>query len=95
LPIATALAAEVLILVKFLLADRWVFGYRRPSIDRAVKYHGACAGALLVYWVVINALSGGLGVAYTLGFLLGTSASFVWSLLTNFLWVWHRAGVRP
>jgi putative flippase GtrA len=94
LPVATALAAEVLILVKFLLADRWVFGYPRPAVDRAVKYHGACAGALLVYWLVINLLAAGLGVAYTLAFVVGTGASFVWSLVTNFLWVWARAGVR-
>jgi putative flippase GtrA len=94
LPVATVLAAEVLILIKFLVADRWVFGYPRPALDRAVRYHGACAGALVVYWLVINLLSGALGVPYTLGFFLGTAASFVWSLLTNFLWVWARAGVR-
>jgi putative flippase GtrA len=95
LPIATALAAETLIIIKFLVADRWVFGHPRPAIDRAVKYHGACAGALVVYWLVINALATLLGVPYALGFLIGTAASFVWSLLTNFLWVWDRAGVRP
>jgi putative flippase GtrA len=95
LPVATALAAETLILVKFLVADRWVFGHPRPAVDRAIKYHGACAGALVVYWLVINALATLLGVPYALGFLIGTGASFVWSLLTNFLWVWDRAGVRP
>jgi putative flippase GtrA len=94
LPVATALAAEMLILVKFVLNDRWVFGHPRPTIDRAVKYHGACAGALIVYLLVINALAGPLGVPYALGFLIGTVASFVWSLVTNFLWVWSRAGVR-
>ena len=94
LPVATALAAEVLILVKFVLNDRWVFGHPHPTLDRAVRYHGACAGALVVYWVVINALAGLLGVPYALGFVIGTVASFVWSLVTNFLWVWSRADVR-
>ena len=90
LPVATALAAETLILVKFLVADRWVFGYLRPAVDRGLKYHGACAGALVVYWLVMNALAVGLGVVYTLAFVLGTAASFLWSLLTNFFWVWAR-----
>jgi putative flippase GtrA len=94
LPIATALAAETLILVKFLVADRWVFGHPRPAVDRALKYHGASAGALVVYWLVINALATLLSVPYAIGFVVGTAASFVWSLLTNFLWVWDRAGVR-
>ena len=90
LPVATALAAETLILVKFVVADRWVFGHPRPALDRAIRYHGACAGALVVYWLVMNALAVGLGVVYTLAFLLGTAASFLWSLLTNFFWVWAR-----
>lgn len=94
LPVATAVAAETLILVKFVLNDRWVFGHPRPAMDRAMKYHGACAGALVVYWIVINALASLLGVPYAIGFVIGTGASFVWSLVTNFLWVWARAGVR-
>ena len=40
LPIATIVAAEVLILLKFLVADRWVFGHPRPALQRAVRYHG-------------------------------------------------------
>jgi len=94
LPIATAVAAETLILVKFLLNDRWVFGHPRPAVDRVIKYHGASAGALVVYWIVINGLASLLAVPYAIGFVIGTGASFVWSLLTNFLWVWNRAGVR-
>ena len=57
LPIATAVAAEVLILAKFLAADRWVFGHPWPNCSRLVRYHGASAGALVVYWLVINALA--------------------------------------
>src|SRR5215207_1644079 len=95
LPIATAVAAEVLILVKFVIADRWVFGHPRPTLHRLLRYHGACAGALVVYWLVINGLAVLLGLAYELGFVLGTGASFVWSLLTNFFWVWARPARRP
>jgi putative flippase GtrA len=88
LPVATAVAAEALILAKFVIADRWVFGYQQPAFDRLMKYHGACAGAFVVYWIVINGLSELLGVPYAAAFVVGTAASFVWSLATNFLWVW-------
>jgi len=88
LPVATAVAAETLIVAKFLIADRWIFGYPRPGLTRAIKYHGASAGAFIVYWLVINGLAGLLGLPYALAFLAGTAASFAWSLVTNFLWVW-------
>ena len=93
LPLGTAVAAEALILVKFVIADRLVFGHQRPTWHRLLRYHGACAGALVVYWLVINGLAV-LGLAYELAFVLGTGASFVWSLLTNFFWVWARPGPR-
>jgi putative flippase GtrA len=88
LPVATALAAEMLIVLKFGVTDRWVFGHPWPTVQRALRYHGACAGALVVYWLVINLASAVLGVPYVLGFLIGTGAAFMWSLATNFLWVW-------
>jgi putative flippase GtrA len=88
LPLATFVAAEALILVKFGIADRWIFGFPRPTWDRLLRYHGACAGALIVYWVVVNALAALLNVPYAIGFLVGTAAAFAWSLATNFLWVW-------
>lgn len=88
LPVATAVAAEVLILVKFVLSDRFVFGYRAPAWNRLIRYHGASAGALVVYWLVINGLTELLHVPYVLAFVLGTGAAFVWSLISNFLWVW-------
>jgi putative flippase GtrA len=90
LPLASAVAAEVLILVKFLVSDRFVFGHAYPTLSRLAKYHGACAGALVVYWLVINGLGTLLAMEYTLAFVVGTAASFGWSLMTNFLWVWRR-----
>jgi dolichol-phosphate mannosyltransferase len=90
LPIATAVAAEVLIIFKFLMNDRFVFNHRWPTVNRLVKYHGASAGALAVYWVAINALTLLGGIPYVLAFVLSTAAAFTWSLFTNFLWVWAR-----
>jgi putative flippase GtrA len=91
LPVATAVAAEVLILGKFVVADRWIFNHLSPAWDRLLRYHGASAGALVVYWLVINGFAAMLGLPYVIGFVLGTGASFAWSLLTNFLWVWSKA----
>jgi putative flippase GtrA len=88
LPIATVVAAEVLIIFKFLTNDRFVFNHQWPTLSRLVKYHGASAGALVVYWLAINALSLLAGVPYVPAFILSTAAAFMWSLLTNFLWVW-------
>jgi putative flippase GtrA len=90
LPVATAVAAEVLIVIKFLVADRWVFRHPRPTLARLMRYHGASAGALLVYWLVINWLGLVVGMLYVFAFIVGTAAAFVWSLLTNFLWVWAQ-----
>jgi putative flippase GtrA len=92
-PAATLVSAEVLILIKFVIADRWVFGHRWPAAGRLARYQGASAGALVVSWVVINALSVLLGVPYVVAFVLSTAAAFAWSLASNFLWVWARSPV--
>jgi putative flippase GtrA len=93
--LASAVAAEALILARFVIADRWVFLQARPSLGRLVRYQGACLGALLVYLVTFNILVGGFGALYAVAFVLGTGASFVWSLATNFLWVWRGAPAHP
>ena len=90
LPLATAVAAEVLILGKFFAADRWVFGHAWPAMPRLVRYHGASAGALVAYWLVINGLAAFEGIPYVAAFVVGTGAAFAWSLVTNFLWVWAQ-----
>jgi putative flippase GtrA len=96
LPVATAVAAEVLIIIKFLVSDRWVFGHPVPALARLLRYHGASAGAFIVYWLVVNSLGLLVGVAYMVAFIIGTAAAFGWSLLTNFLWVWApRTSSKP
>jgi putative flippase GtrA len=90
LPLATAVAAEVLIIGKFLVNDRLVFDHRWPNVSRLVRYHWASAGALAIYWVVLNALSLSAGVPYQIAFVVGTAAAFTWSLITNFAWVWGQ-----
>jgi putative flippase GtrA len=91
LTIATAVAAETLILTRFFISDRWIFGFSRPTLERLLKYHGASAGALVVYWLAVNSLAAFAAVPYAAAFILATGASFGWSLATNFLWVWGKA----
>jgi cobalt-zinc-cadmium efflux system protein len=88
--LATFTAAEALILVKFVVADRWIFGHRIPTLGRLFRYHGASLGAVIVYLIVINGLTLIVGVPYVAAFIIGTGAAFTWSLLTNFLWVWAQ-----
>ena len=59
-------------------------------VHRLGRYQGASIGALIVYWLVFNALVEVLGVPYVVAFVLGTGAAFAWSLVTNFLWVWAQ-----
>jgi putative flippase GtrA len=89
---ATAVAAEVLILAKFAVADRWIFNHLSPAWERLLRYHGASAGALVVYWLVINGLAALVSLPYMVGFIVGSGAALTWSLFTNFLWVWSKAG---
>ena len=37
-----------------------------------MRYHGACFGALLVYWLVVNGLATLVDTPYVVGFVLGT-----------------------
>ena len=90
---ASALAAESLMLARFLVTDRWVFGYARPSVGRLGRYHGTCAGAFVVSWGMLNALSALLGLDYRVAWALGTVAALAWSAWSNLLWVWRPASV--
>ena len=87
--IASALAAEAVILGRFLSTDRFVFGYQAPSLGRCWRFHVSALGSFTVSWIVLNSAAAMLGVEYVLAAFLGSVAAFVWSGLTNFLWVWR------
>ena len=87
--LASAVAAEGVLLGRFLSTDRFVFGYARPSLARCWRFHAAAAGSFVVSWLVLNSSAGLLDVHYAVAAFLGSVASFVWSGLTNFLWVWR------
>lgn len=87
---ASAIAAEIVLLGRFLSTDRLVFGYKAPTLARCWRFHVSAAGAFAVSWLALNGSATLLGLPYPLACFVGTVASFVWSSLTNFLWVWRQ-----
>jgi putative flippase GtrA len=87
--LASALAAEIILLSRFLSTDRLVFGYSRPSFSRCWRFHAAAAGAFVASWLVLNGSADLLSVPYPVAAFFGTVAAFLWSAVTNFLWVWR------
>jgi putative flippase GtrA len=87
--IASAMAAEIVLLGRFLTTDRFVFSYPTPSLGRCVRFHISALGSFTVSWLVLNSAATMLGVHYVAAAFLGSVAAFVWSALTNFLWVWR------
>jgi dolichol-phosphate mannosyltransferase len=90
LAVATLIAGEGGLLVRFLVNDRWVFREGRPTWKRVGQYLVAVAGGFVIWWSATIILSW-VGVHYLVAALLGTGTSVVWSVVTNFFWVWrHR-----
>ena len=90
--LASALAAETVLLGRFFSTDRLVFGYAQPALDRCIRFHAAAAGAIVVSWLVLNGSAAVLQVHYVMAAFLGSVAAFGWSGLTNFFWVWRFTG---
>jgi putative flippase GtrA len=89
--IASALAAEMVLLGRFVSTDRFVFGYATPSFGRCWRFHASALGSFTVSWIVLNTAAVMLGAQYVVAAFLGSVAAFAWSGLTNFLWVWRPA----
>lgn len=92
LAIATVVAGEAGLLVRFLVNDRWVFNEQRPTWGRLGQYHVAVGGGFLIWWSATNFFSA-WGVHYLVASLLATGISVAWSMFTNFLWVWRHQPV--
>jgi putative flippase GtrA len=86
---ATSAGAEATLLLRFLINDRWVFGHRRPAWTRLWQFHVASAGGGAIWWVVANVLPR-FGVHYLLAATAGTACSVMFSMATNFFWIWRR-----
>jgi len=88
-PIATLLTAEASTLLRFLVNHYWVFGLRNPTIRNCIHYHIANAGAFALWWVTANALTL-LGLHYLLAGVVAVACSTLFSLSTNFFWIWRK-----
>jgi putative flippase GtrA len=89
LVVATAAGAEVTLLLRFVINDRWVFGNRHPSWTRLWQFHVAGGAGGAIWWVVANLLPR-FGVHYLVAAIVGSACSVMFSMATNFLWIWRR-----
>ena len=89
----TLLGAEVTTIVRYAINDRWVFRQRRTSWTRFWQFHVANAGGFVLWWVVTNVLAR-MGVYYLIASTAGTACSVLFSLTTNFLWIWRKQQQR-
>jgi putative flippase GtrA len=87
--LASAVAAEFVLLARFLSTDRLVFGHARPGLGRCGRFHVAALGSFAVSWLALNGSSMFLDLPYVLAAFVGSIAAFGWSGVTNFLWVWR------
>ncbi len=88
-PIGTLLTAETSTLLRFVVNHYWVFGLRNPSLQNCIQYHIANAGAFAIWWITANALTL-VGVHYLLAGIAAVGCSTLFSLSTNFLWIWRK-----
>lgn len=91
-PVGTLIAAEACTLLRFFVNHYMVFSRTNPTWGDCLNYHVANSGAFVIWWVVANVLS--LVMHYQLAAILAVGCSTVFSILTNFLWVWRRAPSR-
>ena len=88
---ATFISAEITIILRFGINDRWVFGHRRPTFIRLWQFHVASAGGASIWWAVSNILPR-FGIHYLIASTAGTACSVFFSMFTNFLWIWRHRG---
>jgi len=87
--LATLISAELCTLLRYLLNEKWVFGTLKMSRKRLWQYHVANAGALAVWWLATNVLTG-LGLNYILASIVSVGFSTGFSFASNFYWIWRR-----
>lgn len=86
-PLSTFLAAELGTLLRFFVNHYWVFGLRNPTVRSCVQYHVANAGSFALWWSIANLLAIS-GMHYLLASVVAAAVSMLFSLATNFFWIW-------
>jgi len=88
--IATLIAAEAGLLVRFVVNDRWVFRQSQITLQRLWQYHLAMAGSFAVWWITTNVVVF-FGGHYMIATIVGMACSILMSIVTNFFWIWTRS----
>jgi putative flippase GtrA len=92
--ISTLVAAEMGVLLRFVINDRWVFRQSRVTLQRLWQYHVAIAGSFTIWWVITNVIVV-LGGHYMIASVAGMACSVLLSIATNFFWIWtHKTEAR-
>jgi putative flippase GtrA len=89
LMLGTLLAAEVITVVLYAVNDLWVFREQCPEWIRLWQFHVANATGFAIWWALTNILALA-GVHYLIASGLGTAGSVLFSMATNFLWIWCK-----
>lgn len=92
--LSTLVAAEIGVLLRFLVNDRWVFRQSRITLQRLWQYHVAIAGSFTVWWVITNVIVF-FGGHYMIASLAGMACSVLLSIATNFFWIWTHKSEAP
>lgn len=87
--VATLIAAEGGLLLRFVVNDRWVFRQSQITLQRLWQYHVAMASSFAVWWVTTNAIVL-FGGHYMVATVIGMACSILISICTNFFWIWTR-----
>jgi putative flippase GtrA len=92
--LATLVAAELGVLLRFVVNDRWVFGQSRITPQRLWQYHVAIAGSFTIWWIVTNVVVF-FGGHYMIASVVGMGCSVLLSIATNFFWIWTHKTDAP
>ena len=88
-PVGTFVTAEISTILRFVVNHYWVFGLRNPTFKDCVNYHVANAGAFALWWLTANVFTM-LGMHYLLASVAAVAGSTLFSLSTNFFWIWRK-----
>jgi putative flippase GtrA len=92
--VSTFIAAEIGVLLRFVVNDRWVFRQSGITLQRLWQYHVAIAGSFAVWWISTNVIVF-FGGHYMIASVIGMACSVLLSIATNFFWIWTHKSQGP
>ena len=95
--LASIMAVEVSILVRFALNDRWTFRDRcsKPFVERFYQFQISSFASPLISLTAVNVLTPQLGVSYLISNSLGILLGLAWNWFWSNRFVWGPVGPVP